>query len=243
MRTLLKVLPFAAYLLCFSPPLAMATMENRLGPEDLHVEILSGDAIRGSGFFVDGALLVTSAHVLPDPTPGAVVILRRPDGGRTSGRVAGVSRRLDLAAIVAPDAFRRSSVRPVRSATAAMAVSAAGSRNGALAVSQGFVSTAVAEIPLYGPGFIAAMPGVGPGFSGGPVVDGTGAVVGMVAAYRQSPRSLAGGRSAFAPVKSAFAPVKASRRPSPFDGLTEAFVIHADVVLQEARRLRDAAPF
>jgi S1-C subfamily serine protease len=229
-----QALFFVAFLIAMATSGAASVVENTNGPENLHVEILSADVIRGSGFFVDRGLLVTSAHVLVDARPGAAVVLRRPDGATATGRVAGVSRRFDVAAIVAPEGFRPVAAQPVRAAAPRMAVAAAGSRRGVMAVSEGTVSAAAVHVAPYGPGFVAAMPGVGPGFSGGPVVDAEGALVGMVAAYRRSLRSAAGGISGGG---SAFAPVDASGA-AVMDRQTEAFVLHADVVVSEARRLR-----
>ena len=40
------------------------------------------------------------------------------------------------------------------------------------------------DIPAFGPGLIASVPGVRPGFSGGPMLDRQGRLVGMVTAIR-----------------------------------------------------------
>ena len=77
--------------------------------------------------------------------------------------------------------------------------------------------------PPSGPGLVARLPGARPGFSGGPLLDGRGRLVGMVTALRPAPRRR---RAAAAP----------AARPPPAAGV-EAFALRAAAVRAEVRRL------
>jgi S1-C subfamily serine protease len=92
----------------------------------------------------------------------------------------------------------------------------------------GSVTRPRADLAAYGPGLVVLMPGVRPGFSGGPVLDADGRLVGMIAAIR------AGGAPGAGAGVSGFAPLR--RRPA-----DEAFVLRAGEIRREARRLLAAA--
>ena len=83
------------------------------------------------------------------------------------------------------------------------------------------------RVSAFGPGLIAALPGVRPGFSGGPMLDAEGRLVGMIAAIRP-------GNAARRPAAAAGA---AAGRRGPAD---EALVLRAAEIRAEARRLMEA---
>ena len=80
------------------------------------------------------------------------------------------------------------------------------------------------DVAQFGPGLIARIPGVRPGFSGGPVLDGQGRLVGMLAAIR--------GGSVPAQSASGFAPRSASTVRA-----EEAYVLRGADLGTEIRRL------
>jgi hypothetical protein len=82
-------------------------------------------------------------------------------------------------------------------------------------------------LPPFGPGFVAALPGVRRGFSGGPVLDAQGHLVGMIAALRPGAQNDAVAASGFAPQRQRLA------------GGTEAFILGAAEIRSEVRRLLD----
>lgn len=76
----------------------------------------------------------------------------------------------------------------------------------------------------FGPGVIARLPGVRPGFSGGPVLDDAGRLVGMIAAIRPAAQGEA----------RAAAHLVRVYRPA---GTDEALILPAEVIRAEAARL------
>jgi hypothetical protein len=92
----------------------------------------------------------------------------------------------------------------------------------------GAVVVAQADLDAYGPGLVVRMPGVRAGFSGGPVLDAHGRLLGMIAGIRSSASA-----NAAAPASS-YAPLRA--RPA-----DEAYVLRAADIRREAARLVAAA--
>ena len=85
----------------------------------------------------------------------------------------------------------------------------------------GWVLESHADLAAFGPGLVAWLPGARPGFSGGPLLDADGRLVGMVTALRPAENDLrlaAGGGGRGGPA-------------------VEAFALRADEVRAEVRRL------
>jgi S1-C subfamily serine protease len=207
-------------------PVGPAAAEGRLraGPLAYHATIVNGP-ITGSGFLIADGIAITNAHVIAETRPGAQVRLIASNGsGREAvGRVLAVSRRMDIALVRVPPGFlpvapaADAPLRRGRSLRAA-GVIAQGSGPGPRLELDGAIASEPLLLPPYGPGFIASMPGVRRGFSGGPVFDGDGRLAGMIAALRPAP----GGA--------------VSATGAPLTGV-EAFVLGAPVIRAEAARL------
>ncbi|MFB9970803.1 serine protease [Pseudoroseomonas cervicalis] len=157
---------------------AQGTPAERIARSGFAAVQLQGVA-RGSAIGFDGTHLLTCAHVLG----GAEGLsLRRADGAEVSDTLVGRSARMDLAVLRAPEGF----LDPARPALARLpqageAVWAAGAPGLGAAIASGHVEAPDAEMPGFGRGFTARMPAL-MGYSGGPVVDGQGSLLGLTAA-------------------------------------------------------------
>ncbi len=192
---------------------SMASAGRTPRPLDYHATLLNG-RVTGSSFLISEGVAVTNAHVLAGRGVGEAIAFQPARGGRMSATILAVSPRMDLAVLGVPGGVLPVLRQEVRAAAGGRLV-AAGIVPGPGRIRPtelaGTVVTAQRTIPAYGPGFVARIPGVQKGFSGGPVLDGRGRLVGMLTALR---------------------PTAAARNVG-----NEAFILSAREVRREARRL------
>jgi S1-C subfamily serine protease len=141
------------------------------------VVLVRRGAGEGSGFLVsrDG-YIVTAAHVVGDETE---VKVRWPDHQETDGHVVRVSRGRDLALIKTDPRGREPlalSTAPLQPGQAVYAIGALLGEQNQGTVTRGIVS---ATRTLHGYSFIQSDVYVGPGDSGGPLLDDQGRVTGV----------------------------------------------------------------
>jgi S1-C subfamily serine protease len=137
----------------------------------------------GSGVALDGRHVLTNAHVVRG-SGGAMIRLRRTDGTAIPARVVAISSRMDLAVLATaqPHLVRPARFRTQRPAPGE-AVWAAGTTLGGPVTARGHVRESETRLAGYGAGLSADI-GAVMGYSGGPLADSRGAVVGLVTALR-----------------------------------------------------------
>jgi S1-C subfamily serine protease len=187
-------------------------------------------ALVGSAFAIADGLALTNAHVMVGRRPGQSV-RRVASGGRRDRAVAqilAISPRMDLAVLAIPQGFLPP-IEADRAGGAGLPVIAAGvdgsggPNAGARLEVAGYVLDARRHIAAFGPGLVARLPGVRLGFSGGPLLDGDGRLVGMVTAIRPGAPQAAAASS--------------SRRSHGDAMASEAYVLRAGAVREEVQRL------
>lgn len=156
---------------------------------EYHATVLNGRVV-GSAFLIREGVAVTNSHVLRGRVPGDHVTLVTSAHGRVPARITAISSRMDLAVLDVPGGVM--TIVPTGGARVAegQRVIAAGVDAGGPdwpgepREASGAVIVVRSDLPAFGPGLILRMPGARPGFSGGPLLDSAGRLLGMVTAIR-----------------------------------------------------------
>jgi S1-C subfamily serine protease len=213
---------------CASAPLhaAAASTPAPAGPLDHLLGVSSGRTI-GSAFFLTPTIAATNAHVVAGLGPGDSLAISDATGRRSGvARLIARSDRMDLALLAAPEGLLPPVAEQDAPKRTGLAVRAAGvdlrARDRAALELRGNIAAAELDLPRLGRGAVVRLPGVRRGFSGGPVLDLEGRLVGMIASIRVS-----SGGSTASPRQSAFTPLHILEA-------TEAFVLRATDIRREA---------
>lgn len=166
---------------CAAPPAqqAQGTPAAQVAAESL-VSLQANGVSVGAAVAVGGRRFVTNAHVLRQAS--GVLHLRRSDGGAAvEARILATSPRMDLAVLEVPEDFARPAPLARRAPLAGERVWAVGPQGLGRALAAGHVTRPRVEMQGFGSGFTAGL-GALMGFSGGPVVDAQGRVLGLTTA-------------------------------------------------------------
>ncbi len=174
-----------ALLLCFglSPRLVTAQMAPQAAARVLDATVMlrsadGRDRFLGSGFVFDSTdRVVTNAHVVGK---AAQVVAVTRDGTRIDATVLAVDPQRDLAVLVLATPHG-TALRPALGVFVGQGVFATGAPlEAAFTLTQGIVSALARQIdPTQPIGYLQHSAAVNPGSSGGPLVDDTGAVLGI----------------------------------------------------------------
>lgn len=150
-------------------------MVDRVMPAVVLIETTSG---RGSGFFISSDTLITNVHVVQND---GYVTLRRMDGSTMNARVANKAPAFDIAVLKVAQPAASQAVIPMASAYSlkpGQEIIVIGSALGTLqnSVSRGIVSGLRSS---GGATLVQTDAAVNPGNSGGPMLDRSGAVIGI----------------------------------------------------------------
>ena len=139
------------------------------------VEVLGEDATLGSGVLWPRGCVVTNAHVVRQPR----VAVRSADGGRFEARLVARDRAADLAVLRLVGGDLPTAVLATGAARVGSLVVAVGHPFGIRGALTAGIVHAISPIQRGGPSWIQAHVRLGPGNSGGPLADVSGAVVGL----------------------------------------------------------------
>ena len=158
-----------------TPPASIEEMVDRVMPAVVLIETTAG---RGSGFFISHDTLITNVHVVQND---AYVTLRKMDGSTVNARVDSRAPAYDIAVLKVATPSSSQTVIPMASAQSlkpGQEIVVIGSALGTLqnSVSRGIVSGLRSA---GGATLVQTDAAVNPGNSGGPMLDRSGAVVGI----------------------------------------------------------------
>ncbi len=158
-----------------APPGSIEEMVDRVMPAVVLIETSSG---RGSGFFIANDTLITNVHVVQND---GYVTLRKIDGSSASARVSAKAPTFDLAVLKVAQPSTAQAVIPMGTAKGlkpGQEIIVIGSALGTLqnSVSRGIVS---GLRNAGGATVVQTDAAVNPGNSGGPMLDRSGAVIGI----------------------------------------------------------------
>jgi S1-C subfamily serine protease len=158
------------------PPAALEDLIARVMPA---VVTIQTPASRGSGFFVAPDTLITNIHVVGTES---TVTIRRPNGTTTTARVQATSPAFDIAVLKVFDVISSQTIIPLGSAASVRIgeeVIAIGTPLGFLqnTVSRGIVS---GLRDVGGATLVQTDAAINPGNSGGPLLNRSGAVIGII---------------------------------------------------------------
>lgn len=161
---------------------AEGTPAARVARESLG-SLQAGGVSLGAAVAVDERHLLTNAHVLRQA--GGQVTIRRADGQAEAPAVlVGTSPNMDLAVLRMPEGFLRPAALASDLPVAGESVWALGPEGLGRALAEGRVARPYVQMRGFGPGFTVRL-GALMGFSGGPVVDVSGRVMGLTTALPQ----------------------------------------------------------
>lgn len=161
------------------PGQAEGTPAARVARDSL-ASLQAGGVSVGAAVAVDDRHMLTNAHVMRQA--GGPVTIRRADGRAEAPAVlVGTSPNMDLAVLRMPAGFLRPAALAPDLPVAGEPVWAMGPEGLGRALAEGRVARPYVQMRGFGPGFTAGL-GALMGFSGGPVVDVAGQVMGLTTA-------------------------------------------------------------
>lgn len=169
---------------------------------DGSVAVVRADGPRGSAMgtavAIAPGIVVTARHVVEPGGARGRVVLTRADGTVAEAALLVRSSSIDLAVLRVPVGFLQPRELATEVPHMGARVQADGVRGTVIRRLHGAVAMVPFRLAGYGTGFVVDLPPI-PGFSGGPVIDPQGRVIGIVAAeifWPQAAKPLAAGRPA-----------------------------------------------
>lgn len=173
------------HLACWLLILAVSACAAPAQQADLSVATVRAEGRYGSALgtvvSVAPGIVVTARHVIDSAAPWERVAITRGDGVTVEAALLARSPTIDLAVLRVPVGFLAPRILARTTPARGVRVHADGTRDGAIHRVSGDVEVAPFRLAGYGPGFVADLAAV-PGFSGGPVIDAEGRLVGLTAA-------------------------------------------------------------